>query len=191
LAFIELIPEEAAAGQTAAFYAEARAAMGSVPNHARAFALRPEVYKAWQQLNRAIRTAGDLQRYELVTLAAARKLRSSYCSLAHGKILAERFYDAEAVRTLPEGLAPVDAAAMELAEKIALDATSVTAEDIDRLRRLGLGDGEILDVVLSAAARCFFSKALDALGVQPDRDYRNMEPALRDALTVGRPIESA
>ena len=35
----------------------------------------------------------DTRRYELATLAAARELRSSYCSLAHGKILAERFLD--------------------------------------------------------------------------------------------------
>jgi hypothetical protein len=31
----------------------------------------------------------DLRRYELATLAAARRLRSSYCCLAHGRVLAE------------------------------------------------------------------------------------------------------
>jgi hypothetical protein len=45
-----------------------------------------------------------------------------------------------------------------------------------------------MDVVLAAAARCFFSKTLDALGVEPDEAYRDLDPALRDALTVGRPI---
>jgi alkylhydroperoxidase family enzyme len=45
----------------------------------------------WQQLNGAIKAGMDLRRYELATLAAARRLRSSYCCLAHGKILAERF----------------------------------------------------------------------------------------------------
>jgi alkylhydroperoxidase family enzyme len=77
---------------------------------------------------------------------------------------------------------------MELADKVAHDATSVTQADIDRLRDLGLTDREILDVVLAAAARCFFSKTLDALGVQPDAKYSELEPNLRDTLTVGRPI---
>jgi uncharacterized peroxidase-related enzyme len=129
----------------------------------------------------------------LATLAAARQLRSSYCSLAHGKVLAEQFYDPETVQALAldhsaAPLAPAEVAVMELAGKVARDATSVTAGDIDRLRGLGLTDGEIVDVVLTAAARCFFSKTLDALGAEPDSAYWNLDPGLRDALTVGRPI---
>ena len=78
---------------------------------------------------------------------------------------------------------------MELAEKVVDDATSVTQADVDRLRALGLSDAEIVDVVLAAAARCFFSKTLDALGVAPDAAYADLPPEFREALTVGRPIE--
>ena len=60
-------------------------------NYERAFTERPEVYAAWVQLNGSIKAGMDLRRYELVTLAAARRLRSSYCCLAHGKVLHERF----------------------------------------------------------------------------------------------------
>ena len=77
---------------------------------------------------------------------------------------------------------------MELADKVAHDAASVTQADIDGLRDVGLTDREILDVVLAAAARCFFSKTLDALGVEPDAKYSELEPNLRATLTVGRPI---
>jgi hypothetical protein len=62
--------------------------------------------------------------------------------------------------------------------------------DIDRLRALGFGDAEITDVVLAAAARSFFSKAVDALGAAPDAVYNELEPGLREWLTVGRPIEA-
>jgi hypothetical protein len=48
-----------------------------------------------------------------------------------------------------------------------------------------------MDVVLAAAARRFFSKTLDALGVRPDTSYRELEPDLREALVVGRPIADA
>ena len=62
---------------------------------------------------------------------------------------------------------------------------------MDELRALGLSDAEILDVVLAATIRCFFSKTLDALGVQPDASFAELDPAFREALTVGRPIETA
>ena len=162
---------------------------GEGPNSSRAFAARPAVFAAWQELNGAIKEeGGDLRRYELATLAAARRLRSSYCCLAHGKVLAEQFYDFGAVAALPDGLDEADAAIMELADKVVVDATSVTGADWDRLRALGLDDAQIMDVVLAAAARCFFSKTLDALGVQADTSFQELDPAFRDAMTVGRPI---
>jgi alkylhydroperoxidase family enzyme len=161
---------------------------GEAPNYELVFGLRPHVYTAWQQLNGAIKETADLRRYELATLAAARTLRSSYCCLAHGKILAEQFYDFERVPGFPEGLDDADRAVMAFAEKVVADATSITQQDVDELRGLGLSDAEITDVVLAAAARCFFSKTLDALGAQPDATFAELEPAFRDALTVGRPI---
>jgi uncharacterized peroxidase-related enzyme len=135
----------------------------------------------------------DERRYELVSLAAARRLESSYCALAHGKVLANRFLDPELVRSMAldhrsAGLDPLDEAVMDLAEKVAGDAASVTEDDVDRLRSLGLTDADIFDVVAAAAARCFFSKTLEALGVQADAAYAGLEPTLRDALTVGRAI---
>jgi hypothetical protein len=83
----------------------------------------------------------------------------------------------------------VDMAVIDLADKVAADATTVTQGDIERLRGLGLADAEILDVVLAAAARCYFSKVLDAVGCDPDAAFNDLiEPGLREALTVGRPI---
>jgi hypothetical protein len=77
---------------------------------------------------------------------------------------------------------------MDFAERVVDDAASIGEDDLQRLRDLGLSDTDILDVALAAAGRCFFSKTLDALGVQPDAKYRELEPGLREALVVGRPI---
>ena len=163
-------------------------------NYERAFAERQEVYDAWGQLNGAIKAGMDLRRYELATLAAARRLRSSYCCLAHGKVLLERFR--EPVREIAidhhtAGLDEIDVAVMDLAERVVDDATSIDDSDLQRLRDLGLSETEIMDVVLAAAARCFFSKTLDALGVRADASYHEVEPVLREALVVGRPIADA
>jgi alkylhydroperoxidase family enzyme len=164
---------------------------GGGTNMERAFELRPEVYAAWRQLVTAVKASSDERRYELATLAAARRLRSSYCSLAHGKVLAEQFYDFESVPALPDGLDTADRAIMAFAEQVVADATAITEEDVEELRGHGLSDGEIFDVVLAATIRCFFSKTLDALGVQPDAEFGELEQAFRDALTVGRPIDPA
>jgi hypothetical protein len=45
--------------------------------------------------------------------------------------------------------------------------------------------------VLAAAARCFFSKTLDALDIRADASYRELDPALLEVLVVGRPISAA
>jgi uncharacterized peroxidase-related enzyme len=193
MTYIETVPEGSATGTVAAMYDGDRQAFGFLPNFTQAFSLRPEVYAAWRQLNGTIKESMDLRRYELATVAAARRLRSSYCTLAHGSVLLDKFLEADAVRALVEDyrsadLEPVEVAVMDFADKVARDATSVTREDVEHLRSLGLGDEEILDVALAAAARCFFSKMLEAIGAEPDAKYQELDPETRDALTVGRAI---
>lgn len=196
MAFIEVIDESDADGRAAELIEADRAALGYVPNYSRAFAHRPEVYDGWRQLNGAIRETMELRRYELVTLAAARRLKSSYCALAHGKVLAESFFAPEDVAVVARDadaakLDEVDRTVMRFAEKIVEDASAITRADVDELRTLGLSDGEIFEVAAAAAARCFFSKTLDALGVEPDSVFQALDPELRDALTVGRAIASS
>jgi uncharacterized peroxidase-related enzyme len=197
MTFVNTIPPDEAEGAVADVYESVRAASdGEVPNHAMAFSLHPEAYKAWQALNAAIKADMDLRRYELATLAAARRIRSSYCALAHGSVLLDQFLEADQLRDAmldhhAAGLDEVDVAVMDLADKVAADATSVTAADVRRLRDLGLSDTEISGVVLAAAARCFFSKSLDGLGAEPDAKYAALPGSLRDVLTVGRPIAEA
>jgi alkylhydroperoxidase family enzyme len=160
-------------------------------NFERAFAGRPEVFAAWIQINTAIKERMDLRRYELATLAAALKLRSSYCCLAHGSVLLERFDEPvlEIVRDRHcAHLSEVDLAVMDLAERVVDDATSIEEADRQRLRDLGLSDADIADVVYAASVRCFFSKTLDALGILADASFRDLPADLQDALVVGRPI---
>lgn len=114
---------------------------------------------------------------QLATLAAAQPLRSSYCSLAHGKVLRDDF--GERAATLAR-----DRSGLE-AERVVDNATSVADSDLQRLRDLGLSDD------LAAAARCFFAKTLDALGVLPDASFVDASaPDEFDVLVVGHPIAS-
>ena len=194
MALIETVPPDDATGAVAEIYAADRATFGQLPNLTRAFSLRPEVYEAWKALNAAVKGSMELRRYELATVAAARELRSS---LLHARSRADPVRPLRgrgATVALASGSKAedeVDAAVMELAAQVAEDATAVRQEDVDRLRSLGLSDAEILDVVLTAAMRAFFSKVLDGVGALADASFADLEPRLRDALTVGRPIDGA
>ena len=191
--FIADIPEEAASPEMAAMFAADRDHHGYVNNWTKVYARRPDVLAAWSTLRDAIASRMDQRRYELVTMAAAQRMRSSYCALAHGVGLIKHFYDADTVLHLASdrenaGVDEVDLAVMRFAEKVVDDASQITQADVDRLRDLGLDDDDVIDVALAAAARCFFSKVLDAVGAQPDSAYLRLDEKLRDVLTVGRPI---
>jgi alkylhydroperoxidase family enzyme len=162
-------------------------------NLERAFEERPAVFAAWRGLVGAIRETMELRRYELATFAAAQRLRSTYCSIMHGNVLRNEVGEDVLAIVNDRGavLDEVDLAVMDLAERVVDDATSITQADLQRLRDLGLTDGEIRDVVLAAAARCFFSKTLDALCVQADAEFQELAPELQKAFVVGRPIATA
>ncbi len=188
-------PEESTVeGDVAEWYQRQRDAWGYLPNYAAAFATRPDVAQAWNTLNNAIRGPMERRRFELATIAAARAYRSTYCMAAHCKFLRDACDDEPTMRAIaadPSGanLDATDRAVVDFATQVAQDASSITADDVQRLRDHGLDDPEIVDVVLAAAARAFFTKVLDALGVQADVQLgETFDPEVRRQVTVGRPI---
>ncbi|MEP6660631.1 MAG: peroxidase-related enzyme [Acidimicrobiales bacterium] len=192
--FIEAPDESTVDDAVADWYEKQRAAWGYLPNYAPAFATRPDVAEAWNTLNNAVRGNMERRRFELATIAAARALRSTYCMAAHSKFLRDICGDEPTMRAVaadPSGanLDAADRAVMDFASHVALDASSISAADVQRVRDHGLSDPEIVDVALAAAARAFFTKFLDALGVQADaRLGDTFDPEVRRQVTVGRPI---
>ena len=192
--FIDAPDESTVDSDVADWYRRQREAWGYLPNYAPAFALRPDVAEAWNTLNNAVRGHMDRRRFELATIAAAREYRSTYCMAAHSKFLRDACDDEPAMRALAAdpsaaNLDATDRAVVDFATQVARDASSITAENVQQLRDHGLGDPEIVDVVFAAAARAFFTKVLDALGVQADAQLgATFDPEVREQVTVGRPI---
>jgi uncharacterized peroxidase-related enzyme len=179
MTYLETIPVDRAEGAVKAMYEKELAEDGHVSNKALLFSHRPETYAAWFELIGGIRRHLRLRRYELVTLAAARALRCRYCVGAHGATLEASFFTRPQLEAMvrdyrASGLPEIDVAVMALAEKVATDAHLVTPDDIAALRSHGLSDADIFDVTLAAAARCFFSKVLDAMGAEPDDEFREL-----------------
>lgn len=194
MSFLTRAEEPELPAATAQMYAQERDRVGYLPEYAATFGARPEVYTAWRQLITTIAGAIPARRFELVTFAAARELRSTYCAVVHGAILTERFLSVDDVIELgrggvPDALDDCERSVVAFAAKAAAGAADITAADVAALRTHGLDDAGILDVVLATAARCFFSTVLEATGTQADAVYaERLDRTLREALAVGRPI---
>jgi alkylhydroperoxidase family enzyme len=83
--------------------------------------------------------------------------------------------------TTGEDADPARRAIYDLAHQVAAAPADITADDLQPLRK-GFADDEILDVVLTAAIRCFFSSVLSATGAEPDPSLTDQDPALRGVL---------
>ena len=176
--FIDTTDEADADGALADYFEKMRGVWGFLPNFTAAFAPRPDVAAAWNALNGAIRGGMDRRRYEIATIAAARALRSTYCTVAHSTMLRDQVGDEDTMRAIasaPDGstLDEVDRAVYRFATKVAVDASSV----------------DQADVVYAAAARSFFTRVLDGLGAELDPQTADRLPAdLLDGMLVGRPV---
>lgn len=195
MAFIETTQPEDADGAVATMYRRQQSAWGYVPNYAKVFCHRPEVMARWGMLLAEIRRPMNQRRFELVTFVAAHALRNTACALAHGRALRPFFSDAQIVAIAAgrfEGiLDEAERAMLRFARQVAQDASQVTADQVVALREHGFTDAEIFDIAATAAGRAFFTKVLDALGVQADSPSRSLDEAFRGPLTVGRSIDTS
>jgi uncharacterized peroxidase-related enzyme len=193
MSFIGTTAVSEAVGKVREMYLRQQGAFGFVPNYAKVFCYRPEVMDAWAQLLKVVRGPVDTRVYELATVAAARAIGSSACALAHGKKLIDKVFTEDELEAALRGevlgsVTTGDLAVIRFATQVAQSASAVSEADIERMRAVGFGDAEIFDIVAVVAARCFFAKIPDALGVQPDGPMGEVNEPLRQMLLVGRPV---
>jgi len=193
MSFINTVPPSEADGEVREMYDRQQRKYGYVPNYAKVFSHRPHVMKLWSDMLYGVRRNMDKRRFELVTVAAAMAVKSTYCSLAHGNALTEYFSPEETVAIVtgsPDApVSAVEREMMQFARKIARSASEVTAGDVERLKIHGLTDAEVFDIAAVATARTFFAQLCEGLGAVGDHGYMQMDSRLRAALTVGKPLE--
>ncbi len=184
--------EEAQEAMGPLFAAELREA-GFISGASLLLSARPEVLVAWQNLSQAVQVNLSPRRAGLVAFAAALALKSTYLILCQAAALT-RFFSPRELETLAldyhkADLETVEVALMDFSQKIALSAYRVTNADIRWLHSLGLGDAEIADIALMAAAQCFLSRVTDGLGAEPDPVSPALDADLISLLTIGRRFE--
>ncbi|MEK9970596.1 MAG: peroxidase-related enzyme [Ferrovibrio sp.] len=191
--FLKTIDEAAATGRIADIYAGQKAQLGFVMAAAQCMTSREDVLPAYTDFVNAMRGGFSLAQrdWRLITLIAAREVRSTYCSMVYGKQLVSDLGTKDKVLAVQKdfrsaGLQPRDVAMLAYAEKVARDATQVTQADIDALRAQGFSDANISDIALCAAFRCFIGRFFDAVGAGPEAVFVGEDQEWSRTLTVGK-----
>lgn len=177
-----------------AAYAADRDSDGYVWNVTRLWGWRADVYRDFAALRASLMDSSSLtdRDWAVMVTALASQLGDSYCSLAWGQKLAG-LSDAETVAQL---IADEPAPALSERERVLVawtrqlvdDPNSTSADDVARLRAVGLGDKEIFEATTFVGLRLAFSTVNDALGAEPDRQLVDAAPnPIREAVRYGRP----
>jgi uncharacterized peroxidase-related enzyme len=190
--FLEPPPDNDA---RSAMYARDVADDGYVRNLTRLWAWRPDVFDTFLDVRKLLAEKSELSLREraILVCATAANLGDSYCALVWGTTLASETNPttAAAVVQCKEAteLTARERALTTWAEELVRKPNAITAEDVDRLRAVGLTDQEIFDVTVFVAFRLAFSTVNDALGARPDWQLAAAAPAtVRDAVGYGRAV---
>jgi alkylhydroperoxidase family enzyme len=151
-------------------------------NLTRVWAQSPAAHdRFWAMLGEATRAGDlDLRRRAVLVAATASTIGDPYCSMAWGRRLAATAGEVAAASVLgggDDGLTDLERELARWARLIADDPTAVRAEDVERLRAVGLDDRRIFAITLYVAGRIAFSTVNSALGAQPDPILAERAPA--------------
>jgi uncharacterized peroxidase-related enzyme len=193
--FLQTVAEKDATGALAEAYRMEKEEAGFVPEAARCFSTRPDLLPLFHAFFAGVRGGFSLDARDwcLVTLIAAKHIRSTYCSHVYSQRLTALLGSKDEVLAIQRdyrtaGLPERDVAMLSYGEKVATEAHRVGQADIDRLRAAGFSDQNICDIALCASFRCFLSKFVDATGAVPEPAFHDSDEAFRKAMTVGRPL---
>ena len=192
--YLKTIDESEATGKVAEIYAAQKAQLGFVMSAAQCLTSRENLLPSYTDFVNTMRGGFTLspRDWRIITLIAAREVKSTYCSMVYGKQLIADLGSREMVLAVQRdfrnaGLPPRDVAMLAYAEKVARDASQITPVDIDAVRKAGFTDANISDIALCAAFRCFIGRFFDAVGAGPEAAFLDDDPAWRATLTVGKP----
>lgn len=149
---------------------------GKISNVMCAQSLNPSAMRTFLELYNTLAFGkSGLSRCERETIATIVSARNHcpYCITHHGESL--RFYlkDDEQLEAMKEGRLPDGTqkrteALIDYALKLTLEPGKIMQEDLEPLRRNGLSDSEILDLVLLTGYMNFVNRVASGLGVQHD-----------------------
>lgn len=163
-------------------FAKAGEVVGFVPNVFRAYAWRPERFRAWFGHFKSVMepTEGlSAREREMISVTVSQVNHCLYCLVAHGATLRELSDDpVDADRLTLDyhraDLTPRQRAMLDFAVKITANPVSCEEADVEALRAHGFSDEDVWDVIEVAATFNFTNRMAIATGMLPNREYHGL-----------------
>lgn len=175
-------PEDALPGDIREIYDTTRAKIGFVPNVFRAYAQRPEHFRAFMGYHDVLmKGPGGLSRAEreAIVVAVSAENRCQYCMTAHGaalRILGKDPIVAEQIANnwRTANLSPRWRAMLTFASRVNESGFAATDEEIEELRASGFSDDDIWDVGAIAAFFGFSNRMAGLMDMRPNDEFYDM-----------------
>lgn len=160
-------------------FAKAGEVIGFVPNVFRAYAWRPERFRAWFSHFKSVMEESpglSAREREMISVTVSQVNQCLYCLVAHGaalRALSDDTVDADRL-TLDyrrADLSPRQRAMLDYVVKITAEPVRCEESDLDVLRSHGFSDEDIWDIIEVAAMYNFTNRLAIATGQLPNREY--------------------
>ena len=159
-----------------------REKIGFVPNVFRAYAKRPEHFRAFMAYHDVLmKGPGNLSRAEreAIVVAVSSENRCQYCMVAHGAalrvigkdpIVAEQIANNWRTADIPPRLR----AMLAFASRVNEPGFAATEHEIDELHLAGLGDDDIWDIAAIASFFGFSNRMAGMMDMRPNEEFYAM-----------------
>ena len=166
----------------AAIYAKSRERIGFVPNVFRAYARRPEHFRAFMAYHDVLmRGESGLSRFEreAIVVAVSSENRCQYCMTAHGAALRVIGKDVELAEQIANNwrsarLSDRLRTILTFASRVNEPGFAATDAEIDALRAAGLSDNDIWDIAAVAAFFGFSNRMAGMMDMRPNAEFYSM-----------------
>ncbi|MGZ3547179.1 MAG: peroxidase-related enzyme [Vulcanimicrobiaceae bacterium] len=163
-------------------YAKNREKIGFVPNVFRAYAKRPEHFRAFMQYHDVLmKGEGGLSRVEreAIVVAVSSENRCQYCMVAHGAALRALSKDSIVSEQIANNwrtadLSPRMRAILAFASRVNEPGFAASEHEIDELHLGGLSDEDIWDVAAIAAFFGFSNRMAGVMDMRPNHEFYSM-----------------
>jgi len=177
LTWIKTIHEDKATGDLKRAYEQVLRTRGKISNIMRAQSLNPNALRSFLELYVGLvfgKSGLSRAEREIVATVISARNGCEYCVSHHGEALGfylknEAQLDAFKRGSPPENLEPRVKALIEYAMKLNSGSTEMSEADAEALRKLGISDSEILDLVLITAYMNLVNRIAKGLGVEHDQ----------------------
>ena len=163
-------------------FTKAAERVGFVPNVFRAYAWRPERFRAWFTHFKGLMegTPGlSAREREMISVTVSQANGCLYCLVAHGAALRQLSDDrVDADRITIDyrrgDLTERERAMLDFVVKVTKEPLTCEESDIEDLRAVGFSDEDVWDIIEVAAMYNFTNRLSMATGMLPNREYHGL-----------------